>query len=95
MYDEKICNEYVRALSESNRWKEHKKYVEMLYSHAQHLAYFISEGKGCKAATVVLKRMEFELKRANHLYENADKECIPAKKAYKEYCAKKGNSNAT
>ena len=89
MDDKQIRSEYFAALNEALRWRERKEYVEVLHSHAEQLARFITDGYGSKTITVVLNRMRRELKLANKLYASADKEFKLIDKAYKQHFANK------
>jgi hypothetical protein len=90
MYDEKICDEYVNCLyhlKALKRWR--KDYVKALL-HLQNISLYPLVMPVEKVKTALQRKIDgYDLKIAK-----ANKDAIKATKAYKEYCAKKGNLNA-
>ena len=90
MYDEKICDKYVNCLlrlKNLKRWR--KDYAKaLLYLQSVRLYPLVTPvERVIKALQRKIDGYDLEIVKAN-------KDAIKATKAYKEYCTKKGNSNA-
>jgi hypothetical protein len=90
MYDEKICDDYVDSLHHLKALKKWRKdYVRaLLYLKDIDLYPLVTPVER------VIKALQHKIDGYDLEIAKANKDAIKATKAYKKYCAEKGNLNA-